>query len=190
MEPIFFSTPEDFRKWLEKHHEKEELLWVGYYKKATGIPSMTWSESVDQALCFGWIDGLRKSVDNKRYKIRFTPRRPTSNWSAVNIKKMEALTKAGLMRPEGLAAYAKRKAEKSKIYSYEQDEVVLDPAYKSKIKAHPKAWQYFDQLAPSYKKASIRWVMSAKREETRLRRLRILIESSEGQQKIPQLRPS
>ena len=190
MEPTFFPTPEDFRKWLKDNHDKEEVLWVGYYKKATGIPSMTWPESVDQALCYGWIDGLRKSVDEKRYKIRFTPRRPTSVWSAVNIKKMEELTQAGLMQPAGLAIYAKRKDKKSRGYSYEQNEVELAPEYESKIKENVTAWTFFENLAPSYKKASIRWVMSAKREETRLRRLRILIESSEEQQKIPQLRRS
>lgn len=190
MEPKFFPTPADFREWLDEHHEKEDVLWVGYYKKATGIASITWPESVDEALCYGWIDGLRKTVDEQRYKIRFTPRRPNSIWSAVNIGRVEALTQLGLMQPAGLAAYAKRKDKKSKVYSYEQEKVVLDPAYKAKIKENPKAWEYYKKLAPSYKKASIRWVMSAKREETRLKRLNILIESSEDQQKIPQLRRS
>lgn len=143
---------------------------------------------MDQALCYGWIDGLRKSVDDQRYKIRFTPRRPDSNWSAVNIKKMKELTEKGLMQPAGLAIYEKRTENKSEVYSYEQKKVKLDPAFEAKIKANPKAWAFYEALAPSYKKASIRWVMSAKRAETRQRRLKILIQSSEEQQKIPQLR--
>lgn len=189
-EPKFFPTPADFRTWLASNHDKEEVLWVGYYKKATKIPSITWPESVDEALCYGWIDGLRKSIDDKSYKIRFTPRRPNSNWSAVNIKRVAELKKTGMMKAAGLEAYAKKTAEKSRIYSYEQAQAALDPSYEAKIKANSKAWAFFENLAPSYKKASIRWVMSAKREETRLRRLGILIESSAEEQKIPQLRRS
>lgn len=188
MEPKFFPKPSDFRSWLEANYDQEDVLWVGYYKKATKLPSITWPESVDEALCYGWIDGLRKSIDEKSYKIRFTPRRPNSNWSAVNIKRVAELKKMGLMQASGLAAYAKKKEEKSGIYSYEQAEAAFDPAYRAKIKANPKAWAFFEKLAPSYKKASIQWVLSAKREETRLRRLGILIESSEEGLKIPQLR--
>lgn len=188
MDTLFFSTPAEFYEWLNENHASVTELWVGYYKKATGIPSMTWPDSVDQALCFGWIDGIRKSIDDKSYKIRFTPRRPKSIWSAVNIKKVEALTKAGLMMPAGLAAYDKKTAELSKIYSYERANIQLAPAYLAELKANQQAWDFFEKLAPSYKKNSIFWVMRAKREETRLRRLAILIQSCDEGMKIPLLR--
>src|SRR5688572_20855102 len=126
MKPIFFETGGDFRKWLSKNHKKETELLVGFYKVGSGRPSMTWSESVDEALCFGWIDGVRKSMDDKRYTIRFTPRRPTSIWSAVNIKKMEELIRKGLVQPEGLAAHEKRNENRSKIYTHEKAPVKLD----------------------------------------------------------------
>lgn len=187
MEVLFFPTPADFRKWLAENHEILQEQWVGYYKKASGVPSITWPESVDEALCFGWIDGLRKTIDDKRYKIRFTPRKPRSNWSAVNIKRIEELKQLGLVQPAGLAAYEKFKDGKSAQYSYEQKNPELNPAYLEKIKEHPNAWQYFEALAPSYKRASVWFVMSAKREETRLRRLNILIESSAKGEKIPML---
>lgn len=189
MEPKFFPDQLDFRKWLEEHHDKEEVLWVGYYKKASKLPSMTWSESVDQALCFGWIDGLRKSIDEVSYKIRFTPRRPRSHWSDVNIKKMAELEKKGLLQPAGIAAYQKLDKKRSGQASYEQKKPVqLDEAYIEKLKANSKAWAYFQKVAPYYKKAATHWVMSAKKEETRLRRLNILIESSEQGLKIPPMR--
>ena len=187
-QPTFFPTPADFRAWLHTNHDKEKELWVGYYKKATKLPTMTWSESVDQAICYGWIDGIRKKQDEKSYKIRFTPRRPTSIWSAVNIKKVEALTKAGLMQPAGIAAYEKRKAEKSKVYAFEQDNIVLPAEYEDKIKENQQAWAYFSKLASGYKRQTIWWVISAKQEKTRLRRLQVLIESSEAGLKIPQMR--
>ncbi len=189
MTPHFFPISADFRQWLEKHHETEKELIVGFYKKATKIPSMTWSESVDEAICFGWIDGIRKSIDDKSYTIRFTPRRPNSIWSAVNLKKIEELTQKGLMKPAGIAIFEKRKEGKSKIYAYEQkQQMKLDAAYEAQIKANKKAWAYFDALAPSYKKATIWWIMSAKREETRGRRLKVTITSSEDGLKIPHLR--
>ena len=188
MEPTFFKKPSEFRKWLDKNHDREKELWVGFYKKASKIPSITWPESVDEALCYGWIDGIRKSIDDVSYKIRFTPRRPTSIWSAVNIERMEELKSLGLVKAPGLAAFDERQVERSKIYTYERANVVLDQEYEKKIKANKKAWAFFEALAPSYKKNSIHWVMSAKKEETRLRRLEILIKSSEEGQKIPQLR--
>ena len=188
MSPIFFDHPDKFREWLKENHEKETELWVGFYKKATGLPSLTWSESVDQALCYGWIDGIRKSIDDKSYKIRFTPRKPTSIWSKVNIEKIEELTKNGLMKPAGLAAWGRRDLEKQKIYAYEQKNAKLPEKYADKIKNTPEAWAFFESLAPSYKKATIWWIVSAKREETRLRRLDILIQSSKEGLKIPQLR--
>ncbi len=187
MNPIFFANPSEFREWLARNHETTDELWVGYYKKATGKPSMTWSESVDQAICFGWIDGLRKSVDEESYKIRFTPRKPKSHWSAVNIQKVEKLTAQGLMTPAGLKAFRKRDEKRSKQASYEQKNMKLAPEYEAKIKVNPSAWDFFDALAPSYKKATIHWVMSAKKEETRRRRLDILIQSSADGQKVPPL---
>lgn len=187
--PLFFPRPEDFRQWLEENHRSEDELWVGYYKKHTGIASITWPESVDQALCFGWIDGLRKSVDDKSYKIRFTPRRPNSIWSAVNIARVKELTREGLMQPAGLEAYAKLKKNKAQIYSYEQKEKAKLPAeYEAMIRDNAKAWKFFNNLAPSYRKNTVYWIISAKREETRKKRMKILIESSEKGLKIPHLR--
>ena len=188
MTPKFFKTQKDLRKWFEKNYKKLDEQWIGYYKKNTGKESITWSESVDEALCFGWIDGLRKSIDDESYMIRFTPRKPNSNWSRVNINKVDRLTELGLMKPEGLEAFKKEKDYKSKTYAYEQDVVKLDKKYEDKIKANKKAWEFFTyKLAPSYKKVTKRWIMSAKREETRLSRLKILIDSSAKEELIPQL---
>lgn len=187
-EPTFFADAQKFRDWLEKKHNQEKELWVGFYKKNSGKANMTWSESVDQALCFGWIDGIRKSIDGDSYKIRFTPRKPKSNWSAVNLKKMEELTKNGLMRPPGKAIFEKREYKRTEVYSFEQDSIELKKAYEQKIKTKPKAWKFYNKLAPSYKKASIWWVISAKQEATRVRRLEVLIQSSEEGLKIPHLR--
>src|SRR6187549_2738244 len=170
MKPTFFPAQSHFRKWLEKYHEKETELLVGFYKVDSGKPSMTWSQSVDEALCFGWIDGVRKSIDKDSYQIRFTRRKSTSIWSAINIKKIEELTKQGLMEPAGLASFEKRTEGKSKIYSYEKEKVELTPRFKKKFKANKKAWDYFQSLAPSYKKVSTHWVMSTKQETTRIKR--------------------
>ena len=188
MKPKFFPTPGDFRQWLTENHESEQELWVGYYKKATGKPSLTWPESVEQALCYGWIDGLRKSIDEEAYKIRFTPRRPNSIWSAINLKMVERLKKEGLMQPAGLAAYKRRSEKRSEVYSFEQGNVKLAPEYEQQLKANPDAWEFFQSLPPSVKKPSVWWVMSAKQESTRQRRLGILIECSATGQRIPQLR--
>ena len=188
MELIFFAHQSDFRTWLEKNHNKEQELWVGYYKKATKKPSLTWSESVDQALCFGWIDGLRKSIDEESYKIRFTPRKPNSNWSAVNLKKMEELKKKGLMMPAGIAIFEKRNEKKIQQYSFERENVRLDATFEKKFKENIKAWDFFQKMPPSYRKPAIWWVMSAKQEATRQKRLDLLIQCSEEGKKIPQLR--
>jgi len=187
IKPKFFAKQESFRKWLDKNHEKKDELWVGFYKLASSLPSMNWSESVDQALCYGWIDGIRKSIDDKSYMIRFTPRRPNSNWSAVNVKKVKELSKQNLMQPAGIAAYKKLEKDKSKIYSFEQNSIKLDSVYKIEFKKNEKAWKYFEASASSYKNLTTWWVMSAKREETRQRRLGILIESSTKEEKIPQM---
>ena len=180
MVPTFFTTQTAFRKWLEKYHKKETALLVGFYKVGSGKPSMSWSQSVDQALCFGWIDGVRKSIDKESYCIRFTQRKPSSIWSAINIKKIEDLTKQGLMKPAGLESFEKRKEDKSKIYSHENEEATFLQDYEKQFKANKKAWEYFQSLAASYKKVSKHWVMSAKQETTQLKRLHQLISESES----------
>ena len=179
MKPIFFAKQSDFRKWLMKNHKKETELVVGFYKVGSGIPSMNWSESVDEALCFGWIDGVRTSIDKDSYQIRFTQRKPTSNWSSINIKKIEELTKQGLMQPAGVASFDKRKEEKSGIYTYENEEAKFSPKFEKLLRANKKAWSYFQYLAPSYKKLSTHWVMRAKQEPTQLKRLTELIADCE-----------
>jgi uncharacterized protein YdeI (YjbR/CyaY-like superfamily) len=185
--PLFFPTQSHLRKWFEKNHKKADELWVVYYKKSSGKPSITWQESVDEALCFGWIDGLRKSIDDESYKIRFTPRRKSSNWSAVNIKRMNELIKLGLVMPAGLEVFNNRDVKKTNLYSFERENVKLSKEFEKKIKANKKAWDYFQSLAPTYKKPSIWWVMSAKKEETKLKRLDTLIKCSEEGRKIPPL---
>jgi uncharacterized protein YdeI (YjbR/CyaY-like superfamily) len=180
MKETFFETQNEFREWLEKHHQKETELIVGYYKVGSGKPSMTWSQSVDQALCFGWIDGIRKSIDKESYSIRFTPRRSNSNWSAININKAEELTKAGLMKPSGLKAFSLRKENRSKVYSYENGRINLDSKYEKQFMENKIAWDFFIKQAPSYQKAITNWIMSAKQEKTRKSRLeRTIIESSQ-----------
>jgi len=189
MQPKFFKKPADLRKWFEKYHETKGELHVGYYKKGTGKPSITWPESVDEALCFGWIDGIRRSIDEESYMIRFTPRRPGSIWSAVNIKKVEELKEKGLMHPNGLTAYARLNGDKSKIYSFEQQKnIKLPPAFEKDFKKHKQAWKFFTSSAPSYQRGAIWWVISAKQETTRLRRLNTLIEDSEAGLRIKHLR--
>ncbi|MBP7809135.1 MAG: YdeI/OmpD-associated family protein [Bacteroidia bacterium] len=178
MKVIFFETPAEFRTWLKKNHKKETELFVGFYKVGTKKPSMTWSQSVDQALCFGWIDGVRRSIDKESYCNRFTPRRSTSNWSNINIKKVEELTKAGLMMPAGQKAFELRKDSKSGIYSFETEPVDLSPKYKREFKKNKMAWDFFNTQAPSYKKVIIHWVMSAKQEKTQLSRLEKAIKTS------------
>ena len=178
--PTFFSTQFDFRKWLQKNHKKETELLVGFYKIDSGKLSMTWPQSVDEALCFGWIDGVRKSIDKESYQIRFTPRKPTSIWSAINIGKIKELTKQGLMRQAGLASFEKRTESKSKIYSHEIKIVELTKTFKNQFKSNKKAWEYFQSLAPSYRKVSTHWVISAKQEATRIKRLNELIADSEA----------
>lgn len=175
----FFATPANFRKWLQKNHAQATELIVGYYKVSSDKPSMTWSQSVDEALCFGWIDGVRRSINSESYCIRFTPRKATSIWSAVNIKKIEELTKQGLMQPTGMTAFSKRKENKSKIYAYEKEPVKLDEEFEKKFTANKKAWTFFQLQAPSYQKVAIHWIMTAKQEATKLRRLEKLIATSE-----------
>jgi uncharacterized protein YdeI (YjbR/CyaY-like superfamily) len=176
VKPTFFETPAAFRAWLKKNHKTADELIVGFYRKDSGNPSITWQQAVDEALCFGWIDGIRRKHSEIAYSNRFTPRRPKSNWSAINIARVEALTKEKRMQPAGLAAFAKRTEAKSRVYTYEQkDEPVFDPAYAKIFKANKTAWEFFCGLAPYHKKLETRWVHSAKQEATRLRRLEKLI---------------
>ncbi|MCV9933063.1 YdeI/OmpD-associated family protein [Flavobacterium sp. LS1R47] len=178
MSPIFFKNQFEFRKWLTQNHLLETELLVGFHKINTNKPSMTWSQSVDEALCFGWIDGVRRSIDKDSYSIRFTPRKATSIWSAINIKKVEDLTKLGLMQPAGITSFKLRKEDKSRIYTHEIEEVHFSDEFEKIFKANEKAWDYFQSLAPSYKKVSKNWVMSAKQETTRIKRLNELIADS------------
>lgn len=181
MKPTFFATPAQWRAWLETHHAQQRELWVGFYKRDSGRPSITWPESVDQALCFGWIDGVRKSIDDISYTIRFTPRKARSIWSTVNLERVQALTAQGLMHPAGLKAHAARAEERSGVYSHEQkDRPTLTAGDEKKLKANEKAWSFFQAQAPWYQRGAIHWVMSAKKEETRLKRLATLIEDSEN----------
>lgn len=186
MKSKFFKSPADFRAWLELHHATATELWVGYYKKDSGKPSITWPESVDEALCFGWIDGIRKSVDDTSYTIRFTPRRPRSTWSAVNIKRVQELTDQGRMRPAGEKAFAARTENRSGIYAYEQRQPELAEPFAKMMRQNKAAWEFFQAQPASYRKTVSWWIVSAKREETRLKRLSQLIEDSAQGRTIPQ----
>ena len=180
IQSIFFEKPSDFRKWLKKNFDKQPELFVGFYKKASGKPSLTWPQSVDEALCFGWIDGVRKSIDEERYFIRFTPRKSKSTWSAINIKKIEELRTKGLIQPAGLAAFEQREEINSKIYSYEKEPVKLDPEFEKMFKANKTAWKFFKSQGAYYQKRGIHWVMGAKQEATRKSRVEKLINVSEA----------
>jgi uncharacterized protein YdeI (YjbR/CyaY-like superfamily) len=188
--PTFFPTPADFRAWFEANHDKFRELIVGFYKKSSGKPSITWPESVQVALCFGWIDGVRKSIDETSYMIRFTPRKPTSNWSSININLVRKLTKQGLMHPAGLKAFAARDEKKS-IYSYEQRKTPeFTREQERQFRANKAAWEFFRSQAPWYQRVTTFWVISAKREETKLKRLSLLVEHSQNRRTLPQLIPA
>lgn len=186
--PRFFATPTAFRKWLDRNHAKAGEIVVGFYKKGTGRPSITWSEAVDEALCFGWIDGIRRRIDEESYSNRFTPRRVGSNWSAVNVKRVEALMRDGKMAPAGLEAFEARRDEKTGIYSYEQRfEARLGEDQLARFQADPVAWKYFQSVAPGYRRLATWWVVSAKKKETQERRLTKLIEDSRAGRPIGQM---
>jgi uncharacterized protein YdeI (YjbR/CyaY-like superfamily) len=187
-EAIYFDSPAAFRRWLERNHATAKELWVGFHKKATGVPSLTWPESVDEALCFGWIDGVRHSVDASRYRQRFTPRRAGSVWSAINLRRVEALVAAGRMTPAGLAAYEARRTDRTNRYSFEQEGAGLAPAHERLLKKSRKAWAFWIAQPPGYRKTASWWVESAKQEETRRRRLDRLIADCEDGQRIAPLR--
>lgn len=185
MNPVFFESQAALRSWFEKNHLTETELLVGYYTVKSKRKSVSWSQSVDEAICFGWIDGIRRSIDSESYCIRFTPRRPGSNWSKVNIVKAEKLKKLGLMHPAGIQAYGKKKESGSEVYSYETDQLkILDDAMIKRFQENKGAWKYFCNETPSYRKITIRWVMSAKQDATRLSRLNELISSSAKGERI------
>lgn len=186
---LFFKSPAEFRTWLKKNHASTTELWVGFYKKVSGKPSITWPESVDEALCFGWIDGIRKRIDEISYKIRFTPRRPRSIWSAVNIRRVGELIQLGLMQEAGLKAFAAREEYRSGIYSYEQRSAELPDHYGKILRKNKAARKFFEAQPVSYRKALNWWVVCAKKEETRLARLEMLIQYSARGERIPQFTP-
>jgi len=188
LKPTFFATPAAFRQWLKKNHSSTKELWVGFHKKGTGKPSITWPESVDQALCFGWIDGLRKSFGPEDYIIRFTPRKPTSIWSAVNIKRANELIRLRLMQPAGRKAFEGRDVEKANLYSFEREHVRLNSEHEQLFRSNERAWEFFQTQPPSYRKTATWWVVSAKQEETRRRRLATLIADSAAGLRIASLR--
>jgi uncharacterized protein YdeI (YjbR/CyaY-like superfamily) len=179
MEPTFFATPAEFRAWLERHHAGERELLVGFYKTRSGRPSITWREAVDEALCFGWIDGVRRSIDGESYSIRFTPRQRRSIWSAVNIKRVGELEELGRMTPAGLEAFGKRTDDRSAVYSHERRmHPEFEPEQQRRFEADDAAWAWFQRQTPSYRRQATHWVTSAKRPETRERRLAALIADS------------
>ena len=180
----YFRTPAEFRRWLKAHHRKAEELWVGFYKRGSGQASITWPESVDEALCAGWIDGIRKRIDEHRYTIRFSPRRRTSVWSAVNIKRLRELADEGRVLPAGEQAFAARRENRSGIYSYEQRRDELEEPYAAMLKQRRKAAAFFEAQPPGYRKMMGWFVVSAKREETRLARLKTLIDACENGRRL------
>jgi len=190
VDPTFFATPAAWRAWLDEHHATEPELLVGFYKKGSGRPSITWPESVDEALCYGWIDGVRRSLGDEAYTIRFTPRKKRSVWSNVNIRRVGELTREGRMRPAGVAAFEARTGERSGVYSFEQedrDRIVFDEAQAREFRADAGAWDYFQSCPPWYRRTATWWVISAKKEETRARRLATLIAESAAGRPIREL---
>jgi uncharacterized protein YdeI (YjbR/CyaY-like superfamily) len=183
----FFKTPADLRKWLDKNHASAPELWLAFYKKDSGRPSVTWPEAVDEALCYGWIDGVRKSLDDLSYTIRFTPRKPGSIWSRVNIRRVDELTKLKRMMPAGVAAFVIRDEARAQKYSYENRPRALGDEYEKKFIKNKKAWEFFQAQPPGYRRTSSFWVTSAKQEETRLRRLEQLIAYSAKGERLPHL---
>ncbi|MGA0559243.1 YdeI/OmpD-associated family protein [Larkinella sp. VNQ87] len=186
--PTFFATPAEFRQWLAENHETEKEIYVGFYKVGSGKPSVTWPQSVDEALCFGWIDGIRKSIDETSYQIRFTPRKPKSIWSAVNIKRIGELAEQGLVHPAGLKVFEERDLKRAGLYSHENEAKELDAVSEARLKANEKAWAFFLKQAGSYRKAVVYWLLNAKQEATRQKRLAQLIEDSANGRKVTPFR--
>jgi len=189
MKPTFFRSESDFREWLTLNHDKVQELWVGLYKKKSGKVGISYQEAVDEALCFGWIDGLKKAVDDVSYTHRFTPRKRRSFWSAVNIKRGAELKRLGRMMPPGLEAFAGRDEQKAMQYSYERSTCQFGGAYEKQFRRNAKAWRFFQAQPPGYRRTATWWAISAKREETRNKRLALLIEKSEHGQRLDMLAP-
>lgn len=187
--PLFFDSADRFGAWLEVHHESATELRVGFHKKETGRPTLTWVESVQQALCYGWIDGIRKRIDEHAYTIRFSRRKPGSIWSAVNVRHVEALLRDGRMRPAGLRAYEARRENKSTIYSYEQRSVELPAPYARVLKQNAAARRFFESQPPGYRRTAMWWIVSARKEETRMKRLAVLLGHSARGERLPALKP-
>lgn len=187
MDPVFFTDGEEFRAWLDEHHATETEVQVGFSKRGSGKQGMTWPEAVDEALCYGWIDGVLKRIDDERYAIRFTPRRPRSIWSAVNLMRVRELIAAGRMREPGLRAYEQRVEARSRIYAHEQAGIAFPEGIRKRFEEHFGAWAFFEAQAPWYQRAATWWVISAKREETQLRRLAALIEDSANGRRVRSL---
>lgn len=184
MNPKFFATQNDFRQWLEENHKTETEIIVGYYNVKSGKGGMTWDESVDHALCFGWIDGIRRKIDDESYCNRFTPRKSSSNWSAINIEKIMVLTEKGLMRAAGIAAFENRKEDKSRIYSYENKPTEFPAEFEEIFRKNQKAWEFFEKQPNGYKRLSMYRVLSAKQEKTQLSRLQKLIAACENENRL------
>ena len=190
MTPTFFATPARFRAWLQKHHKDADELWVGFYKKATGKPSITWQEAVDEALCFGWIDGIRKSVDAESYTNRFTPRRRGSFWSAINTRRALELIKEGRMRAAGKAAFEARDARKTDAVARVRDAARLEKAHEAQFKANRAAWEFFSAQPPGYRRMAAWWILSARRDETQAKRLATLIQMSASGRRLLPMQPA
>ncbi|MFO7320522.1 MAG: YdeI/OmpD-associated family protein [Chloroflexota bacterium] len=186
MDVTFFQSRADFRAWLEQHHDSAKELQIGFYKVKSGQTGMTYEEAIEEALCFGWIDGKGKRIDDHSYTVRFTPRKPRSIWSAINIERVERLKAEGRMHPAGLRAYEARDASKTNLYSYENKDRELDERYAEQLRSHPEAWAFFQAQAPSYQRSVKHWIMSAKAETTRQRRLEKLIEESARGERLAQ----
>jgi uncharacterized protein YdeI (YjbR/CyaY-like superfamily) len=189
VDAIFFSTPAEFRAWLEEHHDTESEVWVGYFKKATGKPTMTWPQAVEEALCFGWIDGKLQRIDDERHRQRFTPRRPGSNWSEINVAKVADLRTAGRMRPAGEAAFAARRDDPTALTYERRHEAAFDADQEAAFRANQTAWAWFGEQSDAYRHMATFWVVSAKRPETQAKRLGSLIESSAAGRRVPALTP-
>ena len=186
----FFRTADELRRWLEKNHAKSEELWIGFYKKDSGKGGITYAEALDEALCYGWIDGIRKRLDEESFTTRFTPRKPRSIWSNVNIAHVARLTKEGRMRPPGIAAYEKKDDARTGVYAFEREIAELEPAMLEKFKRDRAAWKYFEAQPPYYRRVASWWVISAKRADTRANRLDELIEVSARNERLPQFIPA
>lgn len=189
MDASFFETPADLRAWFEANHETASELLLGFRKVGSGQPSVTWPEAVDEALCVGWIDGIRRRIDDSSYSIRFTPRRKHGIWSAVNIGRIPELRSAGRMRPAGEEAFSARNEARSGVYAYERPRAALTDEEATAFQANAPAWAWFTAKAPSYQRTATYWIVSARKEQTRARRLRWLIDDSAAGREVPPLRP-